>query len=506
MTEQTILAGRYRLEAPLGRGGMGEVWRARDERLGRAVAVKLLTAPPGAGGRIEEAAAARFRREARIAAGLRHPGIAAVHDFGADGGRLYLVIELLDGRDLNAVMRDHPGGLPHERAARLAARIAAALAAAHERGVVHRDVKPANVMVDDRDEITVLDFGIARYADAVTDLTGGAAIGTPAFMAPEQFDGRAPVDARADLYALGALMHVLLTGAPPYVADGMPSLLHAIMMTPPPSVRERRPDVPAALDGLVRDLLAKDPAGRPASAAEVIARLTGEPREPRPGVTAPVTVPATAPVAVPVTAPPADSAGTVVLPAAPGGGPAATARRSRAGRTVRAATALFATGVAAFLVALANPGDVIFDGGAFDGIPDCADVAPRGLPAVEVRATGDADSRSCVWETRNGLWTVTLSAVRIEAERFRSGPHRARDLVRRHRAAAKDAADVELGDDGFVHRFEDVRRLTEFRLSNLAVSVDVGSGGRQDAGIDEVAQLFAAEVAGKLRTMTRPGM
>ncbi|GAA1838851.1 serine/threonine-protein kinase [Actinomadura bangladeshensis] len=489
MTEQTILAGRYRLESLLGRGGMGEVWRARDERLGRAVAVKLLTAPPGAGGRTEPAAAARFRREARIAAGLRHPGIAAVHDFGEDAGRLYLVIDLVDGRDLNAVVADHPGGLPPERVSRLAARIAAALEAAHERGVVHRDIKPANVMVDGRDEITVLDFGIARYADAVTDLTGSAAIGTPAFMAPEQFDGRAPVDARADLYALGALMHALLTGAPPYVADSMPSLLHAIMLSPPPSVRERRPDVPEALDGLIRDLLAKDPADRPASAAEVAARLTGEPAPPE--ETRPA---APTRIAAPPRRPAAAAAGT--RPAAPAGG-----ERTASARTVL--RRVFYGAAAVFAVATFNPGHLVFKGGAFDEPPDCRAMAPGDLAGIVPSTSGNDEATACQWavtQDRN-KWLFTLRAVRAAPGAYKSGPRRASDSVRQARKGAPGAQELPLGDGGLLLEDKDTHRTLLFRVSNLVVRLEVGLYGRDELDIEPTADKIAGQLAGRLRDL-----
>ncbi|MFC7728611.1 serine/threonine-protein kinase [Actinomadura keratinilytica] len=270
----TEIAGRYRLVERLGRGGMGEVWRAVDLRLNRAVAIKLLVREPhGAGG--GDRAAARFRREAKIAAGLQHEGIAVHYDAGWDDGRPYLVMELLDGRDLGAVMREHPHGLPLPTVRDLGAQVAEALGAAHERGVVHRDVKPANIMVLPGDRVKILDFGIARYADRTSELTGSAVVGTPAFMAPEQFEQGARPDARTDLYALGAVLFVMLTGRPPFAADTVGALVKKIVLDPPPRVRELRPEIPEDLDGLVAALLAKNPADRPPDVGPVVAVLRG---------------------------------------------------------------------------------------------------------------------------------------------------------------------------------------------------------------------------------------
>lgn len=261
------LGGRYRLESLLGRGGMGEVWHARDLRLGRAVAVKALPAWATA----DPAGAARFRREAEIAAGLQHPGITVVFDIGTDGSILFLVMELLTGTDLDAVLSDHPEGLPVRRALSMVDQLCDALAAAHAGGIVHRDIKPANVMVLDGDRLKICDFGIARFVASTTNLTGKGVIGTPSYMAPEQYEGEA-VDGRTDLYALGCLTHQLLTGVPPFRSDqGVGALMRAHLTLPPPRIQ--RPDVSADLARLVTDLLAKDPAQRPAGAAQVRERL-----------------------------------------------------------------------------------------------------------------------------------------------------------------------------------------------------------------------------------------
>ena len=274
----TLLGGRYRLQDCIGSGGMGTVWRAQDERLGREVAVKTLTGPaPG-----DEAArqmATRFDREARYAARLTSPHIVTVHDYGEDAvdGRtvLYLVMERVAGRSLHEILRTD-GPLPPDRAAALARQACAGLATAHADGVVHRDIKPSNIMVGPDDHVTLLDFGIARAGhhsgDTVT--TTGRPIGTAPYMAPEQARGVRDLDGRTDLYSLGCVLYAMLTGRPPF-PDGewAEILLRHLTETPaPPSTH--RPGLPHPWDDLLLALLAKEPADRPADAREVARRLS----------------------------------------------------------------------------------------------------------------------------------------------------------------------------------------------------------------------------------------
>lgn len=261
------LAGRYVLEEVLGQGGMGQVWRAVDRRLERSVAVKVLLEDDPSAERV-----ARFRREARLAARLLHPGITTVFDADQHDGRLFIVMELLDGTDLATVLDGTPTGLPVEEAAMLTLQAAEALAVAHEHGVIHRDLKPANLFRGTDGRLKICDFGIARAPD-VTPLTlAGHPIGTPAYMSPEQWRGEQPND-RSDLYSLGCVLYALLTGRPPFPAGQLVELMRQHLFETPASPRLHRTDIPARLESLILELLAKDAADRPASAAAVAVTL-----------------------------------------------------------------------------------------------------------------------------------------------------------------------------------------------------------------------------------------
>ncbi|MFE2322859.1 PQQ-binding-like beta-propeller repeat protein [Streptomyces sp. NPDC059385] len=266
MASSRVLAGRYELVRFVGKGGMGEVWEARDRTLQRRVAVKLLPHQQS-----DAAGTALFFREARTAGALRHPGVVTIHDLGQDttDGSLFLVMELLHGRDLSAVLRED--GVPAvETALEWTAQAAAALAAAHDAGIVHRDLKPANLMLTTDDRLVILDFGIARFVGATHK--SSKIMGTLAYMAPERFRGESG-DARSDLYALGCVLNELLTGRAPFEADGPVAMMKAHLDTPPARPSTSRTGVSAALDGLVMALLAKDPRDRPAGAGEVLRRL-----------------------------------------------------------------------------------------------------------------------------------------------------------------------------------------------------------------------------------------
>ncbi|MDN3287864.1 serine/threonine-protein kinase [Streptomyces thermocarboxydus] len=271
-----LIGGRYRLLDRIGRGGMGEVWRARDESLGRQVAVKCLDPlgsqrDPSSGRALRE----RFRREARVAASLQHRGITVVHDFGESDGVLYLVMELLQGRDLSRLLEDdkhHP--LPVVEVVEVAAQVAAALAYTHDQGVVHRDLKPANIVRLDDGTVKICDFGIARLGHDIgftSRLTGtGVAMGTPHYMSPEQIAGE-EVDRRSDLYSFGCVLYEIATGVPPFDLDDAWAILVGHRDTPPRPPRRHRAELPERLERVILDLLAKDPDDRPDSAVELAA-------------------------------------------------------------------------------------------------------------------------------------------------------------------------------------------------------------------------------------------
>ena len=217
--------------------------------------------------------AGRFRREARLAARLQHPGITVIHDVGSDSGQLFIVMELLHGRNLAAMLAGAPAGLPIAVTVSLIIQAAEALQAAHAGHVVHRDLKPANLFVLDGGQLKMCDFGVARAIDATTHLTAtGQAIGTPAYMSPEQCLGQ-QVNERSDLYSLGCVLYALLTGQPPFGGGQPLAIMFQHLYMAPSAPRTIRPDTPPDLDHLVLELLAKDPVRRPADASYVIAAL-----------------------------------------------------------------------------------------------------------------------------------------------------------------------------------------------------------------------------------------
>jgi serine/threonine-protein kinase len=273
-TVERVLGGRYQLEELLAGGGMGVVWRARDQRLDRAVAVKELT---GAGLTLPMAVQ-RFDREARAVARLAHPNIVALHDVGIEDGRPYLVMELVDGRSVAAILEEGP--LPPSTAVAVAAQTCDGLAAAHAAGIVHRDIKPGNLLLTGTGVVKICDFGIARLHDAAGDitLTGVASpLGSYKYVAPEQANGE-PVDARTDLYALGCTLYAMLAGAPPF-SGNQQAVVHQHLTQPPPPLPVGDADIPAELEALVQQLLRKEPEQRPADALEVRSRLAALARD-----------------------------------------------------------------------------------------------------------------------------------------------------------------------------------------------------------------------------------
>ncbi|MBZ0235398.1 MAG: serine/threonine protein kinase, partial [Deltaproteobacteria bacterium] len=277
----TDLDGRYHLEDLLGKGGMGAVLRARHLFMDQAVAVKVLRPTLAR----DPSAARRFLREARGTLKVESEHAVKVLDFAiTEGGLLYMVLELLDGRTVGAEVY-HDGPLPLRRALRIARQVCDALAAAHRVALVHRDLKPDNIMLvrrgGDPDHVKVLDFGLAKVMEhagnralSLAALTQGDIVfGTPDYMAPEQAMGQ-PLDGRADLYALGATLFEMITGRPPFVGPPMQVLADHVR-TPAPTLRSLAPsvDIPADVEALVARCLAKEPAQRPASAEALAAEI-----------------------------------------------------------------------------------------------------------------------------------------------------------------------------------------------------------------------------------------
>ncbi|MCP2241945.1 serine/threonine-protein kinase [Lentzea aerocolonigenes] len=262
MTQEAF--GPYRIEQLLGRGGMGEVHRAYDTVHDRFVALKRLS-PAHHGDREYRA---RFRREAQIVARLREPHVIPIHAYGEIDDRLYLDMRLVEGADLSDVIRER--AIEPSRAVRIVEQVASALDAAHADGLVHRDVKPSNVLVTSGDFVYLVDFGIARsVSPTATGLTAsGSVVGTLDYMAPERFES-GPVDGRADVYALAGVLFACVTGRRPFTADGTAAQIWAHLKEPPPRASLVNPAVPRALDDVIARGMAKNPADRYATAGEL---------------------------------------------------------------------------------------------------------------------------------------------------------------------------------------------------------------------------------------------
>ena len=263
-----LIAERYELEELVGTGGMSSVYRAHDRLLERDVALKVLHQEFTA----DTDYAERFRREARSVAQLSHPNIVTVIDRGEQGGRQYIVFEYVKGENLKALVQ-RVGPLPEEEAVRLALQIARALGFAHDNGLVHRDVKPQNVLLNGDGQAKVTDFGIARSLDVGGLTQTGTVMGTSDYIAPEQARG-SQVDAQSDIYSLGTVLYELLTGEVPFPGDNFVAVAMRHINEPPPSVRERRPDVSPRLDAVIRRAMAKEPRDRFRSMDELCAELS----------------------------------------------------------------------------------------------------------------------------------------------------------------------------------------------------------------------------------------
>jgi serine/threonine-protein kinase len=265
-----VLGGRYRLDQEIAHGGMATVWRGEDPLLARTIAVKTLDPQLAA----DDALRVRFRREAIAAAAVAHPNIVATYDTGEDDGVAYIVMELVEGATLRQAIDLH-GALPPARAADIGAQVADALAAAHSRGLIHRDVKPSNVLVQLDGRVKVTDFGIAKAADQSADeLTRtGNVLGTARYLAPEQVEGH-PVDERSDVYSLGLVLYEMLAGRAPFGADTELATAVARLTSAPPRIIDVRPDIAPGLAHVVDRALARDPDDRWPTAAAMRDALT----------------------------------------------------------------------------------------------------------------------------------------------------------------------------------------------------------------------------------------
>ncbi len=266
MTE-SVLGNRYQVEARIGAGGMAEVYRGFDPILNRTVAIKVLL-PQFAR---DTSFVARFRREAQAAARLNQPNIVGVFDTGADGDTQYIVMEFVEGRTLGEFMQTGRRPTPVQ-SAEIAQKICAALTAAHAVGVIHRDIKPGNVMVTRDGTVKVMDFGIARVLGPETAPQTSAVLGTASYLSPEQAQG-SPVDARTDIYSLGAVLYEMLTGRPPFTGDTPVAVAYKQVNETPVVPSQLNPDVPARLDAVVMKALAKNPSNRYQTAEEFSADL-----------------------------------------------------------------------------------------------------------------------------------------------------------------------------------------------------------------------------------------
>ncbi|MEU5238612.1 protein kinase [Streptomyces lydicus] len=485
-----VIGGRYELSALLGQGGMGQVWIGYDRRLDRRVGVKLLRPDRVAGTPDGEEMRRRFVRECRVTAQVDHPGLVTVHDAGSDDEDLYLVMQYVEGADLSDHLAEHDP-YPWPWAVSVAAQLCAVLASVHAVPIVHRDLKPRNVMIRPDGSLVVLDLGIASALDTdTTRLTHtGSPIGSPAYMAPEQAMGGA-VGPHTDLYALGVLLHELLSGEVPFAGSTALGVLHRHLHEEPVPVRHLRPDVPEALEALVLHLLRKDPETRPADAQEVYQALapllptaaTGPQAAAAPLAPMDPTRPFRQPhapwparsTAAPAPAPTPTAVSTPLLPSVPGprgdrrpaplgAGAAATGPGSRAADP--RASAL--SGIpAAFGPAPSHPG----------ARPATADPRTSGAAAPHGTGTGGPDVAAAVEEVKSLLdqgritHAVDILGGILPAAAERHGPHSPVVRTLRKQYAAT------LMDDGQYRR-----ALPELRLLAEEFGKESGAGATRQA-------------------------
>ena len=282
--------GRYRVIDELGKGAMGVVYRAEDPELGRKVAIKTI-ALTGTSGEMDTIQA-RFRQEARAAGSASHPAIVTIYDVGREGDLAFIAMELVEGTELRRLIRD--GSLTPVQSLEIAALVADGLAYAHERGVIHRDIKPGNIMVLPDGRVKIMDFGIARLQQPDVKTQSGVLLGSPQYMAPEQVAGQA-IDGRADIFSLGVVLYEMLTGVKPFDAADLTQLLFWVVNLPHKPPSERNASLPSVIDYVIARALKKEPNERYATAAELahdlrdcIPQMSGAAGTTRLGDTAPL--------------------------------------------------------------------------------------------------------------------------------------------------------------------------------------------------------------------------
>ncbi|WP_205323777.1 serine/threonine protein kinase [Glycomyces sp. YM15] len=398
MDSGTLIAGRYRLDRVIAAGGMGSVWRAEDERLERTVAVKVLHAGLDASQRPRD----RFEREAKTLASLKGPGCVEVYDFGEepDGDRtvVFLVMELVDGVSL-AELLHREERLDPARTMRIMAEAAEALAAAHRRGIVHRDIKPGNILVDADDRVKVVDFGISLFANRARLTPSDQVLGTAPYVSPEQLRDKG-VSGASDLYSLGAVAYECLAGTPPFDAEDPAAVIHGHLYSEPPALPA---DVPAEVAGVVSRSLQKSPEERWESgdvlAAAARAATTGEhPVATPPAVGSSMEARTVdVPVAQAPFTPPADP--PVTPPSQPAVEPPAAAPRRRRRMILVGVAVVLALAVIAVLALNPFAGDGKVADGAEDTTPTGAASASDAASAQDPSATGSAAASESAAET-----------------------------------------------------------------------------------------------------------
>jgi serine/threonine-protein kinase len=484
LTGRTL--GRYRLESLLGRGGMADVWRAADVKLARTVAVKVIHASYARDPQFAE----RFLREARVVASLEHPNILPVYDFGDEDGIPFLVMPHLPGGTLRDRLRGAPA--PLGLAAGWIRQLADALDAAHAAGVLHRDVKPANVLIGKDDRLFLADFGIAKMVETMTGLTAtGVVVGTPLYMAPEQAQGQ-PASPATDRYALAVVVYEILAGRPPFEGDNPLSLMHQHVSTPAPALSSRVGGLPAGLDGVLAAALSKDPAARPPTCRALADAVSAF-------------LPTGAmPVAGPAAwgTPPAGTTAPTVIRTPPAGRPPSLTSAATALTSVRRSRRGIAWGVAAGAVALAGLA-LVWTGRWNGGKPAAA--APTPAPTTAPTPAPTAAPTPAPTQPPTPAPPARPPAAAIQAPKAgTSAPAPPAAPVPHPLAAVRERLDVtkkpdhRLSKDDFRFALETARGVAAEHPNNAdarALATYAEGGLAYVAGKDEAAGALAAEAA-----------